>query len=203
MVSITRSAMDDDFYRIVLDAIPFPVFVVEDDMRIVDFNAAASKMLAQERELVISRRAGEALHCLHSTETPEGCGRAPFCQDCIIRNSVNESLRGRKRIHQKVRMDIIRQGESTEALFLVTTVPCDYKERKLVLVILEDISELLVLSSILPICANCKKINIDRKYWESVESYLKTHLEISFSHGLCPECVRKLYPEHSDALTDI
>ena len=56
MVRKTDSALKDDFHKTVLDAIPSPVFVVQQEVRIVDFNAAASKMLAGDRQLIIRRR---------------------------------------------------------------------------------------------------------------------------------------------------
>ncbi len=51
------------------------------------------------------------------------------------------------------------------------------------------------LSGLLPICASCKKIRDDRGYWLQVEEYIRDHSEAQFSHGLCPECAKKLYPE--------
>jgi len=50
----------------------------------------------------------------------------------------------------------------------------------------------------LPICASCKKIRDDKGYWQAVESYIDSHSEAKFSHGICPECIQKLYPEFSD-----
>lgn len=47
----------------------------------------------------------------------------------------------------------------------------------------------------MPICAGCKKIRDDSGYWQSVEGYLQSNTEINFSHGICPECTEKLYPE--------
>jgi PAS domain-containing protein len=51
------------------------------------------------------------------------------------------------------------------------------------------------LSGLLPICASCKKIRNDRGYWQQVEEYIRDHSEAEFSHGICPECAEKLYPE--------
>jgi PAS domain S-box-containing protein len=51
------------------------------------------------------------------------------------------------------------------------------------------------LSGLLPICANCKKIRNDQGYWKQIESYISSHSEATFSHGICPECLPKLYPE--------
>lgn len=51
------------------------------------------------------------------------------------------------------------------------------------------------LNGLLPICASCKKIRNDDGYWEQLEEYLQEHSEAAFSHGLCPDCAAKLYPE--------
>ncbi len=50
------------------------------------------------------------------------------------------------------------------------------------------------LKGLLPICASCKKIRDDTGYWSQIETYIATHSEAEFSHGLCPDCVEKLYP---------
>jgi hypothetical protein len=57
------------------------------------------------------------------------------------------------------------------------------------------ISEVKSLSGLLPICAHCKKIRNDQGYWEKVEDYFSSHSEAEFSHSLCPECMKKYYPE--------
>jgi PAS domain-containing protein len=54
--------------------------------------------------------------------------------------------------------------------------------------------DIRTLRGILPICANCKKIRDDQGYWSQVEEYIRLHTEVQFSHGICPECVKKLYP---------
>jgi PAS domain S-box-containing protein len=54
------------------------------------------------------------------------------------------------------------------------------------------------LSGFLPICASCKKIRDDSGYWHQVERYVTEHSEAEFSHGICPDCIRKLYPEIAD-----
>jgi HAMP domain-containing protein len=56
-------------------------------------------------------------------------------------------------------------------------------------------AEIRVLSGMLPICASCKKIRDDKGYWNQLESYIRDHSEAEFTHGICPECVRQLYPE--------
>ncbi len=57
------------------------------------------------------------------------------------------------------------------------------------------LAEVRRLSGLLPICANCKKIRDDRGYWHQVETYIKERADVSFTHGICPDCVQALYPE--------
>jgi hypothetical protein len=51
------------------------------------------------------------------------------------------------------------------------------------------------LSGMLPICASCKKIRNDSGYWQQIETYIRDHSEVEFSHSICPDCVAKLYPD--------
>ena len=51
------------------------------------------------------------------------------------------------------------------------------------------------LSGLLPICSACKKIRDDKGYWNQLEGYIQEHSEAEFTHGICPECAKKLYPE--------
>lgn len=59
------------------------------------------------------------------------------------------------------------------------------------------LSEVKTLSGLIPICANCKKIRDDSGYWNRIESYISEHSSAEFSHGICPECEKILYPELS------
>ena len=55
------------------------------------------------------------------------------------------------------------------------------------------------LQGLLPVCASCKKIRDDRGSWKQIEEYISDHSDAKFSHGICPECVQKLYPEFSSS----
>jgi hypothetical protein len=58
----------------------------------------------------------------------------------------------------------------------------------------QALSQIRTLKGLLPICANCKKIRDDKGYWNQIETYIHAHSEAKFSHGICPECMNKLYP---------
>jgi len=61
------------------------------------------------------------------------------------------------------------------------------------------LGEVKQLSGMLPICSSCKQIRNDQGYWQEVEVYLSEHSEAQFSHGLCPGCAHRLYPEYFPA----
>lgn len=60
----------------------------------------------------------------------------------------------------------------------------------------EALAQVKTLKGLLPICANCKKIRDDQGYWRQIESYIKEHSHVDFSHSICPDCVKQLYPEY-------
>jgi phosphoserine phosphatase RsbU/P len=59
----------------------------------------------------------------------------------------------------------------------------------------QALDQIKTLRGIVPICAWCKKIRDDQGYWNQVEVYVQHHTEAQFSHGLCPDCIKKMYPE--------
>ncbi len=58
------------------------------------------------------------------------------------------------------------------------------------------LEEVNLLSGLLPICSACKKIRDDKGYWNQIEEYIRDRSDAEFSHGICPECAKKLYPEY-------
>jgi hypothetical protein len=59
----------------------------------------------------------------------------------------------------------------------------------------DALAQVRTLTGLLPMCASCKKIRDDHGYWQAVEVYIRQHSDADFSHGLCPDCARKLYPD--------
>ena len=185
---------DNLFYRKLLDAFPIPVLIVDRDVCIRDLNEAALRLCGDEKTFVLRRRGGEILHCLHSKDVAEGCGRGPECRHCVIRNSVTECLDGQAVSRARMKMEFLPGPGANQAELLITTSPFPAAE-KLALLILEDISEITKLREIIPICTKCKKIRSDPEYWQNVEGYFHEHIGVDFSHGLCPACGEEFYPE--------
>ncbi len=64
----------------------------------------------------------------------------------------------------------------------------------LILELKQTLDEVRTLQGIIPICASCKKIRDDRGYWQQVEEYVRSHSHAEFTHGICPGCIKELYP---------
>lgn len=69
------------------------------------------------------------------------------------------------------------------------------KAQDLIMQLQTAIAEVKTLSGLFPICASCKKIRDDQGYWNRIEKYISDHSSAEFSHSICPECAKKLYPD--------
>ena len=178
-----------------LDAIPSPVLLVDDDVNIIAANAAANSFIGVDAETILRKRGGDVMGCLHSTKTAAGCGHADMCRQCVIRNSVGRTFLGKKVVRAQTKMDLVKDGKTTHAFILVTTAPISLDGKDYCLLIMEDFSQLVELKSLLPICAYCKKVRNDSDYWQRVESFLGDRLDLTFSHGICPDCFKEQLKE--------
>lgn len=187
--------IESDLFRAVFDAIPSIALVADHDVRIQAYNKAAEEFLPSESGAVLKRRTGEVLKCLHSTEVPEGCGHSPSCSECVVRNSVREASQGSNVVRRRAELAIVREEETIEIHALVTASPFPYGTRRLVLLIIEDISEITLFKRMIPICSVCRKVRDDKESWLRIERYFKDTLDVDFSHGYCPECLEKAKAE--------
>ena len=81
-------------------------------------------------------------------------------------------------------------------VFLLSRLRSIMQERAdLIRELQESLKEVKELRGILPICSSCKKIRTDRGYWQNVDEYISHHTKAEFSHGICDECAKKLYPD--------
>ena len=192
----------EDMYRVVFDALPSLVFVVDDDVRIYECNAAAENLLGAKSLTVLRKRAGQVLHCLHATDVPEGCGRAEFCRNCVIRNAVTVAFRGNRVVRRRTRLEILSDDATIEIYALISATPFIYHEKQLVLLVVEDISELAELRRLIPICSVCKKVRDDTASWLRLENYFQEHWDVDFTHGLCPDCHKVELAKLKDRIKD-
>ena len=184
--------MDEHYMlREVFDALPSMIFVVDQDVRIQEYNAAAAELISSERETVLHRRAGEILHCIQSKKTLKGCGGAPKCSHCVIRKSVNQALQGKRAVRQRTHLEIIQDDHLVEIYALVTVSPFSFRGSPHALLVIEDISEIAELYNMIFICPVCGKMQDDEKTWMQVEAYFKNNWNVECSHGYCPDCFQE------------
>jgi PAS domain S-box-containing protein len=72
----------------------------------------------------------------------------------------------------------------------------EQERERLIRELKDALAKVKTLSGLLPICASCKKVRDDKGYWTQIEAFISEHSEAEFSHGICAECAKKLYPEY-------
>lgn len=140
--------------------------------------------------------------CLYTSEAYDEVG--PYAQ-----TFVNEAIRSRKVMwvdlyreedSHYIHLDILATLSSAEDITERKRI--EGEREKLIHELREVLAHVKTLSGLVPICASCKKIRDDKGYWNQIESYIEKHSTAEFSHGICPECARKLYPQLYDEEDD-
>jgi len=181
------------FLREVFDAIPAMLLVVDEDVRIHHLNTQAAEGLKLDLLEVKNRRTGEVLHCVHAAAAQQGCGRGEFCQDCAVRNSVNLALGGDRTHRKGVCMTLGEGSERRDVQLLISTTPFSWAGKLYAILVVETASDFVQLRNLLPLCMHCKRIRDEGGLWHDMTSYFQHHLDVDFSHGLCPECLESRY----------
>jgi hypothetical protein len=155
--------------------------------RIVDANPAAQRILAKTATQVIGQPYAGLIPSLPNEitaggqEVMLGAGEAQSYYDVQTSPLLDAGCR---HVGWLIVLRDITQRKQIE------------KEREaLILDLQEALSKVKVLSGLLPICASCKKIRDDRGYWNQLETYISEHTGADFTHGICPECAERLYPQ--------
>jgi hypothetical protein len=100
-----------------------------------------------------------------------------------LRRRLREQNKKIQKAHEKIKIEIKERKRA------------QIEKDNLIVELKDALSKVKTLSGLLPICASCKKIRDDRGYWNQIESYIRDRSEAEFSHSICPECAKKLYPE--------
>ena len=122
---------------------PLIMMVVNAERRIQQINGFAEQFANRDAEEMLGLRGGEALRCLHVLDDPRGCGFGDLCRQCVIRNTVLDTLETGK-THMQVETPYYFKGldnETREFEFLMSTAPIEIKGEQMVLVTLQDITD--------------------------------------------------------------
>ncbi|MES0349732.1 MAG: PAS domain-containing protein [Desulfobacteria bacterium] len=184
--------------KTVLDTIQAGIVVIDPKKHIiVGVNAAAGKMVGSPREQIL----GSPCHGYICPAEEGKCPITDLGQNLDNAEQVLLTADGRRVPILKTVVSVILAGRKhlLESFLDITERKQAEEEReRLIGELQEALAEVKTLSGLLPICASCKSIRDDQGYWQQIEAYIRDHSEAEFSHSVCPECARKLYPEVFD-----
>lgn len=199
----------------IIDFLPDPTWVIDNEGRIIAWNHAVERLTGIKKNEIMGQ--GDYAYAV-----PFYGKRRPILIDLVLKRDEEWE---KMYLSIKERDGILIESESfhphmgegglyfaataaklynaegdvvgaIETLRDITATKCSEKEREEIIAELQDaISKVRTLSGLLPICASCKKIRDDAGYWNQVEKYIGERSEAKFSHSLCPDCTKKLYPE--------
>jgi PAS domain S-box-containing protein len=178
------------------DFAPIGYFSLAGDGTIINVNLTGARLVGIERARLLDRHftslvseADRSVFKAFLEKTFAGKDRE-VCEVALLRAETNPLF---------VRIEVVRcegQHECRAAVLDVTDRHQAEAEREQLIQDLRSaMARVKLLSGLLPICANCKKIRNDQGYWKQLEAYIQSHSEATFTHGICPECMHKLYPE--------
>lgn len=190
---------DLNLERQLLDAIPSAIFVVDERLRILDSNAATRTWLKADPQTAVGHLFGDALHCMFA-QGPQGCGHSTSCPACVLRSAANEAFANRQQVQRRFRLDLQSGNQIERRPARVTAAPFTRQDSQRAFLVLDDLAEVVELQRIFPICAACKRPRTDADYWSHVEAYLQRHLDLTFTHCLCPDCLKTELAKLDDLL---
>jgi len=162
------------------------VLVTDASGRVVDINPVCRDML---------RCFGDPLGCMMEEILPEELrGRDTDTQHPLSFQSLGADHSGWLEMRS---FPLQRNQVPAGRLFLFRDVDqaktLQEEREKLIQELEEALANVNQLKGLIPICANCKKIRDDQGYWNHLETFLQSHSEMTFSHGICPDCLKKHY----------
>jgi PAS domain S-box-containing protein len=186
-------APDKEGFLILLETIPDAMLLSDREGRIALVNNNAENLFGYNREELLGKKVEivipvrlRSLHCDR---------RAAYYADPKVRSmGQGLDLWGRRKDGTEFPVDISLSPVHMGGKTFIWSAVRDISERvRLIAQLRMALDDVRMLSGLLPICASCKKIRDERGCWQQLESYIQSHSEAKFSHGLCEECVRKLY----------
>jgi DNA-binding NtrC family response regulator len=84
-----------------------------------------------------------------------------------------------------------------DANLLIRSIQYSIERQKLITRLENSLKEIKTLRGLLPMCAWCRKIRDDKGYWQELETYIRQHTDTAFTHGICPDCMKKVNPEQA------
>jgi len=190
-------------YTDLYDFAPTGYFNLAPDGTILAVNLTGARLLGIERAELLNRRLG-LLVAEADRLALSACLERTFaatdrqCCEVALLSAEKEPLF----VHLEAVVSEGRQECRAAVLDVTDRHRAEAERERLIQELQVALARVKLLSGLVPICAYCKKIRDDHGYWKQIESYIAGHSEAKFSHGICPECVHKLYPEHEQSVLE-
>ncbi len=191
-------------YRLLFESAGDAIFVLEAEGkkagRIVDANPAAAEMHGYSVEELMSRR-------ISDLDAPDAAQKVRSRIRRMLKGEwIKEEINHRKKdgtiFPVEINAGLLELGKHKYVLAFDRDITkrklAEQEREKLIAELREALEKIKTLRGLLPMCAWCKKIRDDQGYWKKVEDYLKEHSDATFTHGICPECLKKVSPETYD-----
>jgi PAS domain S-box-containing protein len=207
-------AMSQQHLAKIVDFLPDATFVIDREGRVVAWNRAIEKMTGVKALEIVGKGNYEYAIPFYGKrrpvlidlvgkwdeETKKAYQYIKKEGDALVSETVNSLVAPDGTLWNKASVIRDENGAVIGAIETIRDIS-DRKQQeeereKLIQELQTALSQIRKLSGMLPICASCKKIRDDKGYWQQVEAYISTHSDVQFSHSVCPECARKLYPEY-------
>jgi PAS domain S-box-containing protein len=194
--SIKRAEEEKAKTEAIIAAIGDGISIEDTDFKIIYQNQVIKDLVGDH----IGELCYKAYHRID--QVCEGCQVALCFKDGKVRTVERDTVTDKGIIHVENTASPLRDSTGkiiagVEVIRNITSRKKAEEEReKLILELQDALAKIKTLSGMLPICASCKKIRDDKGYWSQIEAYISEHSEAEFSHGVCPECAKKLYPEY-------
>lgn len=183
----------------VLDASTDPIFNILADGTYRYVNPAFSGPFGKTPEEIIGRRIWDIFEPAEAEKRMSVVRRAFTTRETIVFEVRVPTAAGDRHYITSVRPIPGPDGEISSVVCISKEITdrkqAEQERERLIADLQEALARVRTLSGLLPICAHCNKIRDDRGHWTRVESYVSAHSQAKFSHGICPDCLRREYPE--------
>jgi PAS domain-containing protein len=182
----------------IIENSPVGILLVDNSLGRIRSNKAIRTMLDAQDDRLDTKELLSRLE-VDSKDLQDSLGSLP-----VLVKTLRLEVANNPRFYE-ARISMIRPHDTSEAFLFIlidrTDAHLAEEERGRFICELQDaLAKVKTLSGLLPICSACKNVRDDKGYWNQIEVYIRDHSEAEFSHGLCPSCTERLYPEFASEL---
>jgi PAS domain S-box-containing protein len=196
---ITERKRAEEEYRTILRTTMDGFWITDIQGRFLDVNDAYCQLIGYSRDELLTMKISDMEAVERPEETAQRIQR--IMETGGTRFETRHRCKDGRMIDLEVSVNYTKIGGKQLFVFLrdITERKRIEEEREKLIHELQDaLANIKTLRGLLPICSYCKKIRDDKGYWNRIESYIQDHSGAEFTHGMCPECLKKHYPDLVD-----